>query len=123
MRALDVTEAISNLLDLMRVRSTAYIAKNLTAPWGVNIDEHTNLARFHFAISGATWIGLPGTQETTKLTKGDIAIIPDGKAHEYFDSEDRTDRQSKNYPTPQTPARFELFRSEERRVRKKYKSR
>ena len=104
-----MTNVITNLLDLMRVQSTAYIAKNLTAPWGVHIDEYPDLARFHFVVSGETWIGMPGDGEAHKLTKGDIAIIPRGKAHTYFDAERPRGGKPKNYPIVGRPPYFERF--------------
>lgn len=103
-----MTDTITALLDLMRVRSTAYISKYLTAPWGVHIDEHSHLSRFHIVISGSTWIGMPG-QLPQKLNAGDIAIIPQGKAHDYFHPKTHPDRQVMAYPNPQTSPRFAPF--------------
>jgi AraC-like DNA-binding protein len=105
-----MTDVLSDMLDLLRVRSTAYISKNLTAPWGVHIDDHSShLARFHLLVSGSTWIGMPDGSEAYELTPGDIAIIPHGKAHDYFDIQSRSDRETKAYPTPVSSPRFELF--------------
>lgn len=104
-----MADLISGLLDLMRVEGTAYIAKNLTAPWGVHVDRHEHLARFHIVMAGSTWIGMPGSSEVYKLNPGDIAIIPQGKAHDYFDEQTNRERESKAYPTAQSTPRFELF--------------
>ncbi len=75
---------ISDLLDMMRVRSTAFVGKNLTAPWGVNVTESPNVARFHLVMEGATWVRLEGDKgPSQRLGLGDIAIIPHGDAHIY----------------------------------------
>ncbi len=100
--------AIANLLDLMRVNSTAYIAKNLKAPWGVFVDDYKSLARFHFVVSGTTWIGMSDSDDAIRLNKGDIAIVMRGKAHSYFDDQ-TTETVARNYPNGPDGARFELF--------------
>lgn len=75
---------IIDLLNLLRVKSTAYLAKNLAAPWSIEIDKYRDLARFHILVAGSTYVGL--NEETAeRLEPGDIAIIPDGKAHFYSD--------------------------------------
>jgi AraC-like DNA-binding protein len=104
-----MTDAISNLLDLMRVSGTAYIAKNLQAPWGILIDEHPHLARFHLIISGSTWIGSAGSDDLEQLNAGDIAIFPEGRAHVYSDDKAPATISSKAYPTESTVPRFEIF--------------
>lgn len=104
-----MTDVIVNLLDMMRVRSTAYIAKNLTAPWGVHIDAYPNLARFHYVVSGSTWIGMRGTADAQKLERGDIAIVPHGTPHTYQDEATRPAKLMRNYPTDGQPPRFELL--------------
>lgn len=107
-----MSDCILNLLDLMRVRGTAYIAKSLTTPWGVYIEEKPCLARFHLVTSGSTWIGMPGTNHAELLNAGDIAIIADGKAHSYTDDPTRGAYQNMNYPAEPSSARFELFDKE-----------
>ncbi|WP_299194861.1 AraC family transcriptional regulator [uncultured Litoreibacter sp.] len=93
-----MTDVILDLLNMMRVRSTAYIGKNLSSPWGVHIDEHPNLARFHIVVAGHTWVDLPGGGSPEKLNVGDIAIFPNGKAHSYFDEIGR-ETKTGSFPT------------------------
>lgn len=78
-----MTDVFKDLLDLMRVRSTAFVGKNLSAPWNILIEEHEDLARFHLVVEGQTWIGLPGDGNGTIVKKGELAIVPEGKAHAY----------------------------------------
>ena len=104
-----MNNVITQLLDLMRVQSTAYIAKNLSAPWGVYVDAYPELARFHFVVSGSTWIGLPNGGPAEKVFSGDIAIVPRGKAHSYYDQTPAFDAKPRNYPVPGRPPYFERF--------------
>ncbi len=104
-----MNNVITHLLDLMRVQSTAYIAKNLSAPWGVYVDEYPNLARFHFVVSGATWIAMPNGGPAEKLNAGDIAIVPRGKAHSYYDQTPPQGTKPRNYPVVGRPPYFERF--------------
>lgn len=78
---------ISDLLDMMRVSSTAYVGKNLTAPWGVKVSESPVYARFHLVMAGSTWVRLEDGSPPQKLKAGDIVIIPHGTAHVYSDTE------------------------------------
>ena len=96
---------VTELLNMLQVSSTAYLSKNLKAPWGVLVEEDPSLARFHLLLSGKTWIGTPGDDHAELLGAGDLAIIPNGKAHIYFDEEGRNITQTglipKAYGNPQ----------------------
>ena len=106
--AFGMTDVILDLLNMMRVRSTAYIGKNLTAPWGVHIDEHPHLARFHIVMAGSTWIEMPGLEKPVKLNVGDIAIIPNGAAHSYVDEPGR-ETKTASFPTGKENSYFHPF--------------
>jgi AraC-like DNA-binding protein len=84
-----MTDEILELLDLMRVRGTACVGESLTAPWKVCVDENPDLARFHLVLAGRTWISMDGASDGIQLFPGDIVIIPNGKAHCYFDRKER----------------------------------
>lgn len=78
-----MSDVFTELLDLMRVRSTAFVGKNLSAPWSIEIGQQDPLARFHLVLEGQTWMGLPDGTDGVVLNKGDLAIIPHGLAHIY----------------------------------------
>ncbi len=65
---------IADILNMLRVRSTVYIGKNLAAPWGVHITEHESLARFHIVVAGSTWVRLEKDGDAVLLNEGDVAI-------------------------------------------------
>lgn len=93
-----MTDPIDQLLDMMRVRSTAYLSKNLRAPWGVEVERYETLARFHLIVTGQTWIRLSSKSEPHLLRRGDIAIVPRGCAHHYFYDRDQVKYVPRNYP-------------------------
>lgn len=84
-----MTDLISNILDMIRVRGTAYYSKNVVAPWGMEVDQHDHLYRFHLVLSGSAWVGLVGEGDRQMLREGDFVIIPDGKGHLLGDAPDR----------------------------------
>ena len=94
-----MADVILELLNLMRVRGTAYISKTLAAPWGVYIDHHPDLARFHLVLGGSAWMSVPGATEPEKLNTGDIAIIPNGRAHTYTDTAERRPLENSSFPS------------------------
>lgn len=97
-----------DLLDNLRVKCTAYIGKNLAAPWGVNIEAYKSLARFHILVSGSTYIGLDHSSDPYKLEAGDIAIIPNGKAHFYSDKANRSLKPT-NFPAGPDNSHFQQY--------------
>ena len=101
-----MSNTILDLLNHLRVKSTAFVGKNLASPWGVEIDQHTDLARFHIVISGSTYIGT--TDNVELLSAGDVAIIPNGKAHFYAD---KLGRQLKptNFPNGPCNSYFQQY--------------
>lgn len=106
-----MSKAILDLLNNLRVRSTAYIGKNLAAPWGVNIEAYENLARFHILVSGSTYIGLGKGSDAQKLEAGDVAIILNGKSHFYSDKANRSLKPA-NFPTGPDNSYFHQYDSE-----------
>jgi hypothetical protein len=81
-----MTDVISNILDMMRVKGAAYIGKTMNLPWNMVVNEHQSMARFHLVLTGSTWIELPGTDICEQLNAGDFIIIPNGSAHVLRDS-------------------------------------
>ncbi len=95
-----MTDLVSNLLDLVRVRGTAYFSKNVESPWGMDVDQHTDLCRFHLVLAGSTWIGLQDNAACEHLLEGDFVIVPRGKAHFLDDQVGRPARTQHSIPRP-----------------------
>ncbi|TDT77187.1 AraC-like DNA-binding protein [Litoreibacter halocynthiae] len=73
------------LLDLMRVRSTACVGEHLTFPWSVRMDQGADTARFLLVLEGRSRLNVEGVKKDIQLFAGDIAILPRGDAHIYSD--------------------------------------
>lgn len=102
-----MTDLISNLLDVVRVRGTAYFGKNVEAPWGMDIEAHQSLCRFHLVLSGSTWVGLTGKDDCTRLDRGDFVIVPRGQAHFLDDRPGREARTRYLIPEGNVSASFQ----------------
>ena len=107
-----MTDFISNLLDMVRVRGSTYFCKNLRPPWGLEIEPHADLCRFHLVLAGSAWIGLSKSGSFEKLDEGDIAIIPRGQAHFLDDEAGRIVRTVHQIPGPDGSYQPELERLE-----------
>ncbi len=85
------TDPVSQLLRVVRVRSTVYCRSQMRAPWGFGVEAHGNPA-FHIVTSGSCWLEIDGEAKQTALAAGDFVVLPSGPRHWL-----RND--------PQTPAR------------------
>jgi AraC-like DNA-binding protein len=104
-------DVLSELLQVLRVRSTIYCYNQLTAPWGFLINARAKdlpalrhlrdadgalhppdapsfkgpLASFHIVLSGACWLKVHGVERPIRLGGGDLVMLPRGHAHELSD--------------------------------------
>lgn len=76
----DPSDRISQLLRVVRVRSTVYCRSLLGAPWGFGVDAHGNPA-FHVVTSGRCWLDVDGEAQQVLLVAGDLAVLPTGPRH------------------------------------------
>ena len=98
-----MTKMTLEFCEMIRVRSTAYVGKNVTAPWSVFIEEAPALARFHLVLAGSTWVSLDGTSDGVFLKAGEMVIVPHGKAHFYFDEPGRGITMVGRIPSEKAP--------------------
>jgi cupin len=80
------TDAITEMLAAVRVRSSIYCLSELRAPWAFRVDG-ANVAKFHLLLDGEAWLEVPG-QEALRLGTGDLVILPDGGSHVLRDAPD-----------------------------------
>lgn len=92
--------ALSLVLNQLRVRGAVYFAKRLPETWGVEITESQRLCRFHFVLSGSAWIEIPGTGRVEELKKNDFAIVPHGRKHFLRDKPDSCISMQEVIPGP-----------------------
>src|ERR1700680_787638 len=77
-------DPISQLLRVIRIRSTVYCRSLLSAPWGFGVQAHCNPA-FHVVTSGGCWLQVDGETAQLALGAGDLVVLPAGPAHETRD--------------------------------------
>lgn len=77
------SDAVTDALTAIRVRSSIYCLSDLRAPWGFRV-EGANVAKFHLVLEGHCWLQADG-RDPVPLQAGDLAILAGGDAHEMLD--------------------------------------
>lgn len=77
-------DLLSDILVRLSIKGTLYFRTCFTAPWGVEVPAHQNVARFHFAHRGDCMVRLTQSDETLMLAQGDLVIIPHGAGHSLY---------------------------------------
>jgi len=85
-------DALTDILNLVRMQSSLYFRTELSAPWGVRVPAKGKVARFHIVIRGHCWLYIDQQPTPMCMSNGDLVIIPHGAAHILADS-------------PETPAK------------------
>src|SRR5437660_4193047 len=76
----DTSDPVSELLHVVRVRSTVYCRSVMRAPWGFGVEAHGNPA-FHLVTSGRAWLQIDGAPDQEELAPGDLVVLPAGPRH------------------------------------------
>jgi AraC-like DNA-binding protein len=76
----------SDLLQAIRVRRSVYFRPTFGAPWSTRLDGV--VTHFHYVTSGTCWLQVQGMPEATRLSKGDLVMVPRGRHHVMCDSLD-----------------------------------
>lgn len=79
-------DALTRILNTLKLSSTFYYRTELTAPWGMNVPSQDNVARFHIVTQGQCYLQLEGESEGRYLSNGDLVVIPYGASHTLTDS-------------------------------------
>ncbi len=66
------------------MRGTLYFRTSLTSPWGIEVPQFENVARFHFVHRGNCLVEVAGSENILELELGDLLIIPHGVAHKLY---------------------------------------
>jgi AraC-like DNA-binding protein len=74
----EISDAMSDVLSLVRMRAEYVCAANLGAPWSLAFDQP--LAHFHIMELGAAWLA-PDGAAPMRLEAGDLVILPLGAGH------------------------------------------
>lgn len=78
-------DALTDILNTLRLSSSLYFRTELTAPWGLEVPAKGKVARFHIVIRGQCWLQINGQTEGAFMSNGDLVIIPHGAAHTIAD--------------------------------------
>ena len=78
-------DALSYMLQSVRLRSTCYASVQLSPPWGVQIPR-TEAAAFHAVVTGQCWLRPGDADQPVALAQGDVVVLPHGEAHTFFDA-------------------------------------
>ena len=78
-------DALTDILNTLRLSSSLYFRTELTAPWGVKVPSKGKVARFHIVIRGQCWLQIEGDDDGMFMSNGDLVIIPHGAAHSIAD--------------------------------------
>ena len=78
-------DALSHILELIKLKGVVYTKLSFSAPWGVAVSPGP-FAQFRMIVSGQCVLKVEG-QKLIKLKAGDMVFFPHGAAHWIADSE------------------------------------
>jgi AraC-like DNA-binding protein len=73
------SDAVTEILSAVRVRSSVYCLSELRAPWGFRV-EGVNIAKFHLVLEGSCRLSVAG-QDPLLLNAGDLVVLTGDAAH------------------------------------------
>jgi len=73
-------DALSDILNTLRLSSTLYFRTELSSPWAIRVPAKPSVARFHIVIRGHCWLQIDG-DEGLHMSNGDLVIVPHGATH------------------------------------------
>jgi AraC-like DNA-binding protein len=80
------SDAVTELLTALTVRSSVYCMSELRAPWGFRV-EGANVAKFHLVLEGQCWLLADGANPLL-LSAGELVVLPRGERHTVCDEPD-----------------------------------
>jgi AraC family transcriptional activator of mtrCDE len=73
-------DALSDILQMIRLQSTVYFRSDFKSPWGMKMDA-SSVAQFHLVVRGSCYVNFEGSTNPVLLSSGDVIVFPHGKAH------------------------------------------
>lgn len=86
-----VTDALTDILDSIRMRGAIFSRASLAAPWGV-ASGTGGTGMFHAVVTGRAWARLADGGSAVELQRGDVVLMPFGDEHLMTDEPDRLTR-------------------------------
>jgi len=72
-------DALSDVLDSLKLKGVIYQKIRFTAPWGVAITQD-QYSQFWRLLKGTCYVSIPG-EDLIKMNEGDFVLVPHGAAH------------------------------------------
>ncbi|MEM7248170.1 MAG: AraC family transcriptional regulator [Acidobacteriota bacterium] len=82
------SDALGEVLHLLRLTGCVYARSELTAPWGVELPPFEGHMMFHVVTAGRCWLEVDGS-EPLLLERGGLALVPHGLGHRLVDEPER----------------------------------
>lgn len=86
-------DALSQILNLLRLRGSVYFKSHLTPPFSIHVSTGQPVASFHLGLEGSCWIAVPGVMQPVHLLKGDLIVLPNSGGHIVSDEPGRPPEQ------------------------------
>jgi AraC-like DNA-binding protein len=84
-RSTEVPDALTAVVETLRLRGRLYCRLKLSAPWGMAFPR-TNDAHFHALEHGNCWLRTDTAAAPIALRGGDLVVLPHGGGHSLADS-------------------------------------
>ena len=75
-----MTDALTDILESVRMRGSIFSRATLDAPWGVESGT-TQTGIFHAVVRGHAWVRLADGGDSFELHRGDVVMMPGGDNH------------------------------------------
>jgi len=86
-----MADALTDILDSIRMRGSIFSRAALTAPWGFESGT-TSAGMFHAVVRGRAWATLADGGRPVALERGDMVLMPFGDNHLMTDQPERATR-------------------------------
>jgi len=77
-------DALSEVLQDLRLAGASYCRTDVVAPWGIEIPSDEG-AVFHFMVEGACWLRTE-SRKPVRVERGDVVLLARGSGHALVDS-------------------------------------
>jgi AraC-like DNA-binding protein len=83
-QAAPTSDAVSEVLQSLSVRSSVFCLSDMRAPWAFRVDG-SDVAKFHLVLTGSAQVTLQG-HTPLEVSTGDLVVLPHGQAHTIADA-------------------------------------
>ncbi|MFE6286066.1 AraC family transcriptional regulator [Streptomyces sp. NPDC057877] len=102
-------DLLGEVLHPLRLTGTLYCRAELTAPWGVEVPELSELMAFQVVTAGRCWLETDAA-EPYLLQQGSLTLIPHGTPHRLRSSPQAATEPLFQIPVEQISDRYEIMR-------------